>query len=105
MGGIRLGLVVRHMAPKSEVAGSILRWVLKIAGWPGRFINVLHCGGLSMVLMQLEGPLKLLIKRREFLRDYGVLSRRDMPFKAVESDVKPQNFLLFAVWVRRVKYR
>ena len=37
------------------------------AGWPGRFINVQHYGGLYIVLLQLKEPLKLLMKRKKFL--------------------------------------
>ena len=48
------------------------------AGWPGRYINVRRCGGLSMVLPQLKDPLKLFVKSREFLPGYGFLSRCDM---------------------------
>ena len=44
------------------------------AGWPGRYINVWCCGGLSMVLLQLKGPLELFVKSREFLPGYGFLS-------------------------------
>ena len=43
-------------------------------GWPGRYINVRHCGVLSMVLLQLKDPLELFAKRKEFLPGYGVLS-------------------------------
>ena len=46
------------------------------AGWPGRYINVRRCGGLSMVLLQLRDPLELFVKRREFLPISGFLSRR-----------------------------
>ena len=48
------------------------------AGWPGRYINVRRCGGLSMVLLQLKDPLQLFVKRREFLPGSGFLSRRNM---------------------------
>ena len=48
------------------------------AGWPGRYINVWRCGGLSMVLMQLSNHLKIFVKRREFLPGSGFLSRRDV---------------------------
>ena len=37
------------------------------AGWPRCYINVRHCGGLSMALLQLKEPLELFVKRREFL--------------------------------------
>ena len=46
--------------------GSSLRWVPTKAGWPGRYINLRCCGGLSMVLLQLKDPLELFVKRREF---------------------------------------
>ena len=59
------------------------------SGWPGRYINVRSCGGLSMVLMQLKDPLELFVKIREFLPGSGFLSHRDMT-QAVESDVKTQ---------------
>ena len=38
--------------------------------------NVWHCGGLSMVLLQLKDSFELFVKRREFLSDSGFLSRR-----------------------------
>ena len=76
-GGIRRGLVVTM--PGSQA------WVRKFespldhqAGWPGRYINVRRCGGLSMVLLQLKDPLALFVKSREFLLGSGFLSRRDM---------------------------
>ena len=50
---------LRCLAPKRELAGSSLRWFATKAGWPGRYINVRPCGGLSMVLLQLKDPLKL----------------------------------------------
>ena len=37
-----------------------------LAGWPGRYINVQHCGGLSMVLLQLKHPLELFVKIGNF---------------------------------------
>ena len=33
------------------------------AGWPGRYINVQHCGGLAMAPLQLKDPLELFVKR------------------------------------------
>ena len=33
---------------------------------PRRYINVRHCGGLSMVRLQIKDPLELFVKRREF---------------------------------------
>ena len=72
--GIRRGLVVTM--PGSQT------WVRRFespldpqAGWPGRYINVRHCGGLSMVLLQLKDPLELFVKSREFLPGSGFLSR------------------------------
>ena len=47
------------------------------AGWPGRYINLRRCGGLSLVLMQRKDPLEL-VKSREFLTGSGFLSHRDM---------------------------
>ena len=49
-----------------------------VAGWPGRYINVWHCGVLSTVLLQVKDPLELFGKRREFLASSGVLSCRNM---------------------------
>ena len=50
-----------------------------------------------MVPLQLKVPLELFVKRREFLPDFsGFLSPRDMT-KAVESDVKPNSFLLCGI--------
>ena len=43
----------------------------------GRYINVRHCGELSMVL-QLKDPLELFVKSREFLPGSGFLSRHNM---------------------------
>ena len=83
---------LRCLAPKREPTSSSLCWVLTKAGWPGRYINVWHCGGLSMVLLQLKDPLELFIKRKEFLPGSRFLSRRDMT-QAVESDVKLQSIL------------
>ena len=34
-----------------------------IIGKTGRYINVQHCGGLSMFLLQLNGPLELFVKQ------------------------------------------
>ena len=49
------------------------------AGWPGHhFINVQHCGGLSMGPLQLEDPSELFVKSREFLPGSRFLSRRNM---------------------------
>ena len=48
------------------------------AGWPGRYINVRRCGGLSMVLLQLKDPLELFVKSKKFLPCSRFLSRRDM---------------------------
>ena len=33
----------------------------KLAGWPGRYINVWCCGVLSLVLLQLKDPLELFV--------------------------------------------
>ena len=52
--------------------------VLRKAGWPGRYMNVRCCGGLSMVLLQLKDPLELFLKSREFLPGSGFLSRREL---------------------------
>ena len=89
--GIHRGLVV--MMPDSQA------WVRRFespldpqAGWPGCYINVPHCRGLSMVLLQLKYPLELFVKRREFLPGSGLLSPRDMTY-AVESDIKFHSFL------------
>ena len=45
---------------------------------PGRFIKVWHCGGLSVVLLQLKDPLQLIMKRKEFLPGSGFPSHRNM---------------------------
>ena len=47
-------------------------------GWPGRYINVQSCGGLSKVFLQLKDPSGLFVKIREFLPGSGFLSRCDM---------------------------
>ena len=43
------------------------------AGWPGRYINVPRCGGLSLVLLPLKDPKELFVKEREFLPSSGFL--------------------------------
>ena len=48
------------------------------AGWLGHFINVRHCGGLSMFHLQLKDPLELFVKRREYIPGSGILYHRDM---------------------------
>ena len=45
-----------------------------LASWPGRYINVQRCKGMPMVLLQLRDPLKLFVKRKEFLPGSGFLS-------------------------------
>ena len=45
-----------------------------------------------MALLQLEDPIELLVKRRQFLSRSGFLSRHDMA-KAGKSDAKPHSFL------------
>ena len=35
--------------------------------WPGRYINVWRCGGLSIARLQLKDPLELFVKRSEFI--------------------------------------
>ena len=45
------------------------------------------------MVLQLKDPLKLFVKRREFLPGFRFLSCRDMTL-AVESKVKPHSFLL-----------
>ena len=39
-------------------------WGPTKAGWPGGYVKVQRCGGLSMVLLQLKDPLELFGKRR-----------------------------------------
>ena len=76
--GIRRGLVVTM--PGSQA------WVCKLespldpqAGWPGRYINVRGCGGLSMILLQLKDPLELFVRRRESSRfRVSISSRYDL---------------------------
>ena len=43
------------------------------AGWPGLYINVRHCEGLSMVLLPLKDLKELFVNRREFLPSSGFL--------------------------------
>ena len=62
-GGIRLGLVVTTPASPA--------W----AGWRGRYINMRHCGGLFMVLLQLKDPLEQFVRKREFILSSRFLSR------------------------------
>ena len=46
-------------------------------------INVRHCGGLFMVLLQLKDPLEIFLKRIEFLPGSGFLSCRDIRPKKI----------------------
>ena len=70
----------RMRPPKypSDPPGGYISYNAFKAGWPGRYINVWRCGGLSMVLLQQKDPLELFVKSREFLPGSGFLSRRDM---------------------------
>ena len=61
--GIHCGLV--FMMPGSQAWVRMFKTLLDPqAGWPGCYINVRCCGGLSMVLLQLKDPLELFVKRR-----------------------------------------
>ena len=60
--------------PKHEFAGSSLCWI----PISGQYIQLRCCGGLSMVLLQLNKPLALFMMRMEFLPNSGILSHRDM---------------------------
>ena len=74
------GLVVLMpacMSPKPKVEGSSLSWI-PLCGWPGYYINVQCCGGLSMVLLQLKDPLEQFVKRKKFLPCLRFLSRSNM---------------------------
>ena len=57
---------------------------LKVSGvrvtrrWWRFYINVWHCGGLFVVLLQLIDPLELFVKTKESIPGSGFLSRRDM---------------------------
>ena len=53
-------------------------------GWPGRFIHVRRCGGLSMVRLQLKDPLEVFVKATEFLFYCGFPFRLDVT-EAAES--------------------
>ena len=57
-------MVSQHISKVRVSAGS------PFTGWPGHYINVRDCGGLTMVILQLEDPLELFVKRREFLSGY-----------------------------------
>ena len=85
--GSTVAYCLRYLAPKREFASSSLTAGFPSAGWPDRYINVCHCGGLSMVL-QLKDPLELFLKGREVFPVSVVLSGGDMTL-SVESDVKP----------------
>ena len=76
-----------QIGQKKGLFSLILTHTHRVAGWPGRYINVLRCGRLFMVLLQLKEHLKLFVKRTEFL------SRRDIT-KDVDSDLKANSFLL-----------
>ena len=62
------GLVVLMpacMSPKPKVEGSSLSWI-PLCGWPGYYINVQCCGGLSMVLNSAtERPLGTICEEKE----------------------------------------
>ena len=56
-----------------------------------------------MVLLHLKDPLELVVKRREFLLGYRVLSRCNITL-AVESDVKTHSYQVALVSRRRAQY-
>ena len=58
-------------------------------GWPGRYVNVRCCEGLSMVLLQLKYPMESIDKSMDVSRfrgsissgnDLSCLKRRKTPF-------------------------
>ena len=68
----------RHLALKGKFAGSSLRWVPQAASWPGHYINMRHCGGLSMVFLQLKDPLVLFDKEKGISSRFRFPSHPDM---------------------------
>ena len=86
--GICRNIVVMMPGCKAQVC----KFESPQAGWHGRYINMQHCEGLSMVLLQLKDSLELFMKRREFLPGSVFLSICDMT-KAVEINVKSHSFL------------
>ena len=69
--------------PKRENAGSSIRRIPKIAGWPSPYINVRRCGALSMVHLQLKDP-----------KEKGISSQFRCSI-SVERDVKTPNLPSF----------
>ena len=50
------------------------------AGWPGCYINVWHCGGLSVLLLQLKDPLGTIWEEKGISSQFriSILSRYDL---------------------------
>ena len=69
------------------------------AGWPGHYINVRRCGGLSLALLQLKDPLQLFVESREILSGYQFLSRPlgGLP-RCADTDK------MFYLWVRPLQF-
>ena len=63
-------ILINIPAAKHEFIVSNLCWMP--SRLPGRYINVRHCGGLALVLLQLKDPLEVFMKRSEFLPRSGV---------------------------------
>ena len=62
-------------------------------GWLGRYKNERHCGGLSLVLLQLKDrPWNYLWREGNFFPVIGFYLIAIWPFKAVESYMKPYFF-------------
>ena len=61
---------IRHDLPGSQARVRMFESPLY------RYINVWHCGGLSMVFLQLKDPMELLAKSRGLPTSSGFLSRR-----------------------------
>ena len=74
---VNRGLVVEM--PCFQSVSSLVRVSMGSSevGWPGRYINVQHRGGLSLVFLQLK-KLGLYVKRREPFPCSGFLSYCDM---------------------------
>ena len=53
--------------PPSSVSSQVRGLLDPQAGWPGRYINVRRCRGLSMVLLRQKDPLELFVRVGNFL--------------------------------------
>ena len=74
------------------------------AGWRGRYINVRHCRGLSIVLLQLKDPLELFVKRGEFIPSSGFLSRNDKTYSTDILIPAPVDWTFSSAWLYKHRW-